>query len=163
MIDIGYGGISIHIDQEHPVHSFPFLRNSLFAFDIKIDLINGAEKSLFKPMMQQSIGESEIKYFRGLEMGVSDRITFHQELDRKGLQLRFFMDNEVMDVSIKVDWYGTLGRCVLRYGSIMVLFFWTISLVVLLSQLYTYTINGKRIVKLLLLFFKKKSLIFLFL
>ncbi|GAA5797204.1 hypothetical protein HPULCUR_002584 [Helicostylum pulchrum] len=144
LIDIGYGGISIHIDKEHPVHSFPFIRNSLFAFDIKIDLINGTEKSLFKPMMQQSIGDSEVKYFRGLEIGVSDRITFHQELDRKGLQLRFFMDNEVLDISIKVDWYATLGRCVLRYGSIMVLFFWAISFVVLLSQLYTYTINGKR-------------------
>lgn len=98
--------------------------------------------------MQQTINGKEQKYFRGLEEGTSDRITFHQEEnnDHKGLSLQFFMDSEAIDVSLKLDWYGTLGRCVLRYGSITILFFWSISLIVLLSQLYSYVTNGKRIV-----------------
>lgn len=138
--------IVIHIDAYHTLHTFPFIQNSLFAFDLKVISINETEEALFKPMMQQAINGKELKYFRGLETGISDRISFHQQksLEHDGLSLQFFMDSEAMDVSLKVDWYGTLGRCVLRYGSIMILFFWAISLVVLLSQLYSYIVNGKR-------------------
>lgn len=103
-------------------------------------------EGLFKPIMQQAINNRELIYYRGLEQGVSDRITFHQELNdnHQGLSLRFFMDNQTLDIYISIDWYGTLGRCVLRYGSIVILFLWVISLVVLLSQLYSYVVNGKR-------------------
>jgi hypothetical protein len=97
-------------------------------------------------MMQQAINNKELKYYRGLESGVSDRITFHQEISKehKGLSLQFFTDDQSMDIEIKIDWYGTLGRCVLRYGGILITFLWMISLTVLLSQLYSYVANGKR-------------------
>lgn len=97
-------------------------------------------------MMQQAINDRELKYYRGLESGVSDRITFHQEAadGHQGLSLQFFSDGQSLDIELKIDWYGTLGRCVLRYGSILVVFFWMVSLIVLLTQLYSYAVNGKR-------------------
>lgn len=144
-IDIALKGIHIHVDTFNTTHVFPFIKNSLFAIDIHVSSIDGTHE-LFKPVMQQAINNRELKYYRGLEQGVSDRITFHQELNEnhQGLSLRFFMDSQTLDIDMKIDWYGTLGRCVLRYGSIMVLFLWVISLVVLLSQLYSYVANGKR-------------------
>ncbi|KAI7878366.1 PGAP1-like protein-domain-containing protein [Mucor mucedo] len=145
IFDIGLRGLHFHVDSFNTTHVFPFIKNTLFAFDVHVESINGQER-LFKPFMQQAINNREIVYHRGLEQGISDRITFHQDLDKnhQGLSLRFFMDEQTLDIQLSIDWYGTVGRCVLRYGSIMVLFFWVISLVVLLSQLYSYAINGKR-------------------
>lgn len=144
--DIATKDAHIHVDREHSSHVFPFIRNSLFALDVKVLTINNTNgKASFKPMMQQAINGKELKYYRGLAEGVSDRITFHEEpsLSNSGLSLSFFIENESMDISIQVDWYGTLGRTVLRYGILIVSYFWMVTLVVVLSQLYSYLANGK--------------------
>lgn len=97
-------------------------------------------------MMQQSINGGELKYYRGLEERVSDRITFHRDIsvDNQGLSLQFYLDNQILDIDITIDWYATLGRSILRYGPIMSTFLWMITLVVLSSQAYSYIANGKR-------------------
>ncbi|KAI7899801.1 uncharacterized protein BX663DRAFT_519556, partial [Cokeromyces recurvatus] len=99
-------------------------------------------------MMQQRVHhQQEIKYYRGLESGLSDRITFHQEngIDKEeGLSLQFFVDNQTLHVELSFDWYGTLGRCVLRYGAILAQFLWISTSIILLTQLYSYVMNGKQ-------------------
>lgn len=94
-------------------------------------------------MMEQRINNKPIKYYRGLEENVSNRITFPQD-KQYGLSLVFFTDNQDIKVQIKFDWYGTLGRCVLRYGAIIANYFWITTLIVLLTQVYSYAVNGKR-------------------
>ncbi|CAO3607334.1 unnamed protein product [Mucor hiemalis] len=144
--DMATKGAHIHVDQEHSSHVFPFIRNSLLALDVKVlAMYTSNRKPDFKPMMQQAINGKELKYYRGLEKGMSDRITFHEEPSQNnaGLSLKFYLDDEGLDISIHVDWYGTLGRTVLRYGIMIVSYFWMVTLVVVLSQLYSYVANGK--------------------
>ncbi|KAL9553665.1 hypothetical protein PS6_003807 [Mucor atramentarius] len=135
--------VSFTVDPHSTTHVFPLIRNSLFAFDVKVASLAGS--GLYKPMMKQTINNLEIKYYRHLEANQSYRITFHQEIDtdHQGLSLQFFTDRQSMDIEIKLDWYGTLGRCVLRYGAILVNFFWVSSLIILMTQVKTYAINGK--------------------
>jgi len=137
-------GASFTVDPHHTTHVFPLIRSSLFAFDVKVTSLTG--QGLYKPMMKQTINNVEAKYYRHLEANQSDRITFHQEMDtdHQGLSLQFFTDRQLMDIEIKLDWYGTLGRCVLRYGAILANFLWVSSLVILMTQAYTYALNGKR-------------------
>lgn len=137
-------GFSFQVDPENTTHVFPFIRNSLFAFDVNVISMTG--QGLYKPMMKQMINHLEIKYYRGLEAGQSDRITFHREIDtdHHGLSLQFFTDRQSMEIEIRLDWYGTLGRCVLRYGAILVNLLWVSSLIILLTQANTYAANGKR-------------------
>lgn len=141
-------GLAIDVDTYHSSLVFPHIRNSLFALDVQIvSVVNKSDREpLYKPMMKQQINNQEIKYYRGLEVGTSDRITFHQEPSsgHKGLLIEFFSDDQALQVKITFDWYGTMGRCVLRYGAILVNFFWVFTLLVLLTQLYSYCTNGKR-------------------
>lgn len=148
--DIATKGAHIHVDREHSSHVFPFIRNSLFALDMKVLAINNSNEKLgFKPMMQQAINGKELKYYRGLAEGVSDLITFHEEPSRhnSGLSLVFYIEDEGMDLSIHVDWYGTLGRTVLRYGILIVSYVWMVTLAVVLLQLYSYVANGKSMIQ----------------
>ncbi|KAL9537639.1 hypothetical protein MBANPS3_011598 [Mucor bainieri] len=137
-------GISFTVDPHYTAHVFPLIRNALFAFDVKVTLLTG--QGLYKPMMKQMINNGEIKYHRHLEANQSDRITFHQEMgtDHQGLSLQFFTDRQLLSIKLKLDWYGTLGRCVLRYGAILANFLWVSSLLVLMAQANTYALNGKR-------------------
>ncbi|GAN01712.1 GPI inositol-deacylase [Mucor ambiguus] len=137
-------GVSFTVDSHRTTHVFPLIRNSLFAFDVKVASLIG--HGLYKPMMKQMINNVEIKYYRHLEANQSDRTTFHQEMDKahQGLSFQFFTDRQVMNIEIKLDWYGTLGRCVLRYGAILANFFWVSSLIILMTQANTYALNGKR-------------------
>lgn len=137
-------GISFTVDSHHTTHVFPLVRNALFAFDVKVSSLAG--QGLYKPMMKQMTNNGEIKYYRHLEANQSDRITFHQEMgtDHQGLSLQFFTDRQSLIIDIKLDWYGTLGRCVLRYGAILASFLWVSSLMILMSQANTYALNGKR-------------------
>jgi pimeloyl-ACP methyl ester carboxylesterase len=142
--NIMLNGFYFRVNPENTTHVFPFIRNSLFAFDVNVISMTG--QGLYKPMMKQMINDLEIKYYRRLEAGQSDRITFHQEIDidHHGLSLQFFTDRQSMEIEIRLDWYGTLGRCVLRYGAILVNLLWVSSLIILLTQAYTYAVNGKR-------------------
>ncbi|KAI9481388.1 MAG: PGAP1-like protein-domain-containing protein [Benjaminiella poitrasii] len=147
--DIMWNGLSFDADSFYSVHEFPLIHNSLFAFDINVISIKSLKKDavMYKPMMQQMMHKQEIKYYRGLENGVSDRITFHQENTATkdgGLSLRFFTDNQKLQIRFKLDWYGTLGRCVLRYGAVLANFLWISTLALLSTQLYSYVLNGKR-------------------
>jgi hypothetical protein len=141
-------GLVIDVDLYHSSLVFPQIQNSLFALDVQVVLVTNKNdrEPLYKPMMKQQINNHEIKYYRGLEAGTSDRITFHQEsgAGNKGLLLDFFSDDQTLQIKIKFDWYGTMGRCVLRYGAILMNFLWVSTLLVLLTQLYSYCTNGKR-------------------
>ncbi|RCH99265.1 GPI inositol deacylase, partial [Rhizopus stolonifer] len=96
--------------------------------------------NLFQPMMKQIANQHEIKYYRGLDEGVSDRITFHQSFyaNSSGIVLEFFSDQQPMTVQIRFDWYGTLGRCVLHYGVLLVHFLVIINSILVCSQMYSY-------------------------
>jgi hypothetical protein len=141
-------GLTIDVDTYHSSFVFPHIQNSLFALDVQIVSVNNQSDRvpLYKPMMKQQTNNQETKYYRGLEAGISDRITFHQEpgTGHEGLSLVFFLDNQSLQIKVKFDWYGTMGRCVLRYGAILMNFLWISTLLVLLTQLYSYCRNGKR-------------------
>lgn len=142
--DIILNGYSFKVNPYHSYHVFPAIFNSLFTFDFRIVSIEGNQHAQFKPMLEQQVNNKAIKYFRGLKTGVSNRLTVHQETQQQGLSLKIFTDNQALEIQIKFDWYGTLGRCVLRYGAIIASYFWISTLLVLLTQFYTYVMSGKR-------------------
>ncbi|KAI8994516.1 PGAP1-like protein-domain-containing protein [Pilobolus umbonatus] len=135
-----------NINSYRSIHEFPSIKNSLFAYDIRVIKMTPVQPLIFDPMIQQSVGNQEIKFHRHLEEGVSDRITFHQAAD--GLSLTFYLppsnSDLQMTMSLSIDWYSTLGRFVLRYGSSIIPVVYSTCLIVVLSQIYSYLINGKR-------------------
>ncbi|KAI8370077.1 PGAP1-like protein-domain-containing protein [Choanephora cucurbitarum] len=143
--DIIWSGLMFDVSFAQPLHAFPYLKNSLFAFDIQVISIKGNNDPLFPPMMKQTSNQHEIRFYRDLREGVSDRITFHQptSANANGLLLEFFVDSQSLTVQIRLDWYGTLGRCVLRYGILVLHFFRVIACTVLCTQLYSY-VQGKK-------------------
>ncbi|OBZ85265.1 GPI inositol-deacylase [Choanephora cucurbitarum] len=146
--DIIWSGLMLDVSSAQPLHAFPYLKNSLFAFDIQVISIKGSNDPVFPPMMKQASNQHEVKFYRDLREGVSDRITFHQSIgvNASGLLLEFFTDSQSLTVQIRIDWYGTLGRCVLRYGILVLHFFRVIACTVLCTQLYSYvqSKNNKR-------------------
>ncbi|KAI8353343.1 hypothetical protein BD560DRAFT_215552 [Blakeslea trispora] len=92
-------------------------------------------------MMKQTSNQHEIKFYRDLREGVSDRITFHQpsNVNSSGISLEFFTDSQSLILQLRFDWYGTLGRCVLRYGILLFHFFKVVACTVLCTQIYSYT------------------------
>jgi hypothetical protein len=96
----------------------------------------------FQSFVKLIAGTDEIQFYRKLEIGSSNRITFHK-MNSDQLALYFFTDRQELELVLQIDWYGTLGRIVLGYGGIIVPFLYCNALIMALSQLYTYLINGK--------------------
>ncbi|CEI91944.1 hypothetical protein RMCBS344292_06220 [Rhizopus microsporus] len=125
-------------------HVFPQLRSSLFAYDLHLKSSKPGA-GLIPLMVRQTVNGQEPKYYRQIKENESVRITFHQATGAgEGLAFSFYTDNQAMELVMRFDWYATLGRCLLRYGSVMLNFMYVCTLIILITQCSTYVHIGSR-------------------
>ncbi|KAG1501477.1 hypothetical protein G6F46_003628 [Rhizopus delemar] len=122
-------------------HIFPQLYHSLFAYDLHVVQSTPKAHTIFEPMMKQTIHGKEAKFYRNLKENVSDKIMFHQTPGDEGLAFSFYTDNQPLGLLIRVDWYATLGRCMLRYGSILTNYLYVCASLILFTQSCTYVVT----------------------
>ncbi|KAG1053516.1 hypothetical protein G6F43_004416 [Rhizopus delemar] len=122
-------------------HIFPQLYHSLFAYDLHVVQSTPKAHTIFEPMMKQTIHGKEAKFYRNLKENVSDKIMFHQTSGDEGLAFSFYTDNQPLGLLIRVDWYATLGRCMLRYGSILTNYLYVCASLILFTQSCTYVVT----------------------
>ncbi|KAF9281812.1 GPI inositol deacylase [Mortierella alpina] len=128
----------------------PNLDTSLLAYNLKVDRPRCQEKLTrqFAPMMKQSSwAMHEDKYsvnIAGRAAGVD--INFHGDLPyfdkiqlggNRGVELRFWMDptcREPLQITLQVDKYGSLGKLVIRYRMVVLVFAYMVVVLVLRAQ-----------------------------
>ncbi|KAF9576616.1 GPI inositol deacylase [Mortierella alpina] len=128
----------------------PNLDTSLLAYNIKIDRpgCKGELTRQFAPMMKQSSwAMHEDKYsvnIAGRAAGVD--INFHGDLPyfdkiqlngNRGVELRFWMDptcREPLQITLQVDKYGSLGKTVIRYRMVVLVFAFMVVMLVFRAQ-----------------------------
>ncbi|CEG81595.1 hypothetical protein RMATCC62417_15779 [Rhizopus microsporus] len=125
-------------------HVFPRLRSSLFAYDLYLKSSKPGA-GLIPLMVRQTVNGQEPKYYRQMKENESVRATFHQATGAgEGLAFSFYTDNQTMELVMRFDWYATLGRCLLRYGSVMLNFMYVCTLIMLIAQCSIYVHIGSR-------------------
>ncbi|KAF9929779.1 GPI inositol deacylase [Linnemannia zychae] len=129
------------------VISLPNLDSSLLAYKLKVTRV-GCQGQKFAPMMRQSSwAMHEDKYSVNIADKPSIDINFHGDLPyfdkiqlggNKGVELRFWMDSscpESLSLSLEVDKYGSLGKVVIRYRMVVLVFTFIAVLLTLREQI----------------------------
>ncbi|KAG0263976.1 GPI inositol deacylase [Mortierella polycephala] len=136
----------------------PNLDTSLLAYNLKVDRpgCHGSTSSRFVPMMKQSSwAMHEDKYAVNIankQSGID--INFHGDLPyfdkvqldgNQGLELQFWMDPtcpELLSLNLQIDKYGSLGKVVIRYRMVVLVFTFLVILLTLRAQFKSYNANG---------------------
>ncbi|KAG0207330.1 GPI inositol deacylase [Mortierella sp. GBA30] len=129
----------------------PNLDTSLLAYNLKVDRpgCQGKNNQRFTPMVRQSSwAMHEDKYsvnIAGRSAGID--INFHGDLPyfdkiqlggSQGVELRFWMDPtclEPLSLSLQVDKYGSLGKILIRYRMVVLVFTFLVVVIVLRAQI----------------------------
>ncbi|KAF9939290.1 GPI inositol deacylase [Mortierella alpina] len=128
----------------------PNLDASLLAYNLKVDRpgCQGDMARQFAPMMKQSSwAMHEDKYSVNIARRAAGvDINFHGDLPyfdkiqlgaNRGVELRFWMDptcREPLQITLQVDKYGSLGKVVIRYRMVVLVFSFMVIVLVLLTQ-----------------------------
>ncbi|KAF9129937.1 GPI inositol deacylase [Mortierella sp. 14UC] len=135
--------------------SLPNMDSSLLAYNLKVSR-TGCQGQKFTPMMRQSSwAMHEDKYsvnIAGKTSGID--INFHGDLPyfdkiqlggNNGVELRFWMDPlcpEPLSLALEVDKYGSLGKVVIRYRMVVLVFTFLVVLLALRTQIRGWTRTG---------------------
>ncbi|KAF9908894.1 GPI inositol deacylase [Linnemannia zychae] len=127
--------------------SLPNMDSSLLAYNLKVNR-PGCQGQMFTPLMRQSSwAMHEDKYsvnIAGKESGID--INFHGDLPyfdkiqlggNKGIELRFWIDPlcaQPLSLALEVDKYGSLGKVVIRYRMVVLVFTFLVVLLALRAQ-----------------------------
>ena len=133
----------------------PALRSSLLAFKVKLGKqACGDQAELFTPLMRQYLSEPhESKFFvnvKEAEVSLHGVAPFmppplRYQARNNGVALQLWSDptcDSSLDVTLKVDLLGTLGKFVMRYRLVMVAFPLLVVAMVLRKQFKVYDENG---------------------
>ncbi|KAF9122334.1 GPI inositol deacylase [Mortierella sp. GBA39] len=132
--------------------SLPNMDSSLLAYNLKVSRA-GCQGQRFVPMMRQSSwAMHEDKYFVNIADKVSGfDINFHGDLPyfdkiqlggNNGVELRFWMDPtcpESLSLTLEVDKYGSLGKVVIRYRMVVLVFTFLAILLTLRAQIQSWS------------------------
>ncbi|KAK3841422.1 MAG: PGAP1-like protein-domain-containing protein [Linnemannia gamsii] len=135
--------------------SLPNMDSSLLAYNLKVARV-GCQGQRFAPMIRQSSwAMHEDKYsvnIAGKASGID--INFHGDLPyfdkiqlggNNGVELRFWMDPtcpEPLSLALEVDKYGSLGKVVIRYRMVVLVFTFLVILLTLRAQIRGWTRTG---------------------
>lgn len=101
----------------------------------------------FKPILQQTLGDQgESKYFVVNGNSTLD-ISFHADPTpnpTKYLHLHVWRQGP-MQLHVKIDWYGSLGKSLLRYGPCIVIYTFAANLAIASYQMETFLKSGNYI------------------
>ncbi|KAI8144742.1 hypothetical protein BJV82DRAFT_57993 [Fennellomyces sp. T-0311] len=113
----------------HATVEFPTIRTPLLTYRLTLQSDKWRQDG-FAPMVQQNIG-GESKYHVGLNpLSPSVDINFYAVADH--LQLQFWKPHD-LQAHLKIDWYGSIGKCVLRYGPSILNYMFVMALVALVN------------------------------
>ncbi|KAF9954642.1 GPI inositol deacylase [Mortierella alpina] len=149
-------GLRIHSFPERPslvsTLRLPNIDNSLLTYTLVVDRPGCHVPERFIPMMQQSSWTMyEDRYAVNLTMrdaGVD--INFHGDIPyfervqlpgKKGLEFRFWMDPNCpvpLSLNLQVDKYGSLGKVVIRYRMVVLVFTFLVVILTLRAQFRSY-------------------------
>lgn len=154
-------GLHIRLPAQRPLVTeikVPALHSSLLAFNLHVG--RGAYREgeeLFAPLLRQYLTEPhESKYFvnvRAANISLHGVAPFmpppmRTHAANEGLSLQFWTDptcNSTIDVSLKIDISGSLGKLVMRYRVVFAAFPLVIVALVLRKQFKVYEESGKRL------------------
>ncbi|KAF9985591.1 GPI inositol deacylase, partial [Mortierella antarctica] len=149
-------GLRIHSFPERPslvsTLRLPSIDNSLLTYTLVVDRPGCHVPERFIPMMQQSSWTMyEDRYAVNLTMkdaGVD--INFHGDIPyyervqlpgKKGLEFRFWMDPSCpvpLSINLQVDKYGSMGKVVIRYRMVVLVFTFLVVILTLRAQFRSY-------------------------
>lgn len=151
-------GIDVKLPAERPLSTeikIPALSSSLLAFQLSLGKqACGEDAELFTPLLRQYITEPhESKYFVNVKAA---NISLHgiapfmppplrRQAISKSLSLQFWSDptcNSSIDVSLKIDFLGSLGKLVMRYRLVFAAFPLLVVALVLRKQFTIYDESG---------------------
>ncbi|KAF9316509.1 GPI inositol deacylase [Podila horticola] len=156
-------GFRVHAFPERPslvsTLRLPNIDNSLLTYKLVVDR-QGCNGTLapqrFSPMLRQSSWTMyEDKYSVDIvsqESGVN--INFHGEVPyydriqlpgKKGIELKFWMDPTCpvpLTINLQVDRYGSLGKVVIRYRMVVLVFTFLVVILTLRAQFKTFNQGG---------------------
>ena len=152
-------GLHLKFEAQRPFMTevkIPALHSSLLAFSLTLKRDScGEDRELFTPLLRQHLPEPhESKYFVNVKAA---NISMHgmapfmpppmrAHPTNNGLSLQFWSDptcNSTLDVSLKVDIPGSMGKLVMRYRVVFAAFPLVIVALVLRKQFKVYDENGK--------------------
>lgn len=131
-------GVSIPISGKlYSTISFPAIRQPLLAYQVTLTCSDQCDtQPLFAPLVQQTFGD-ESKFHVGLigkERSVIDINFYADPAMDHSLELRVWTPYPI-HVQLAVDWYGSIGKCILRAGPAIVVYIFVITLMVLQQTL----------------------------
>jgi glycosylphosphatidylinositol deacylase len=150
-------GSSLQLPLQRPLTtdiSIPALHSSLLAYNVHIDRQICPQGELFAPLLRQYISDLyESKFFVNVEdalinlHGVSPYLppALHSKQPSNGLSLQIWSDptcNSSVEVTLKVDVLGSLGKLWMRYRIVFAAFPLLIVTLVLRQQFRTYDATG---------------------
>ncbi|KAF2034280.1 PGAP1-domain-containing protein [Setomelanomma holmii] len=161
-IDVGLGsliakGVSLQLPARRPLTttvSIPALHSSLLAYNLHISHQLCSRARLFAPLLRQYITDVyESKFFVNVEdaminlHGVSPYLppALHSKPRSNGLSIQIWSDptcDTGMEVSLKVDILGSLGKLWMRYRIVFAAFPLLVVALVLRQQFRTYDETG---------------------
>ncbi|CAG8456911.1 17514_t:CDS:2 [Acaulospora morrowiae] len=151
--DLLWDGIHIDIFPEHntlvSTLRIPVIESSLLTYKISVRRNECAGKQLFAPFLRQSISSMyESKFlvnFVNADLNTHGQAPFITPVTsphfKKGIELQFWMDptcSAPMSVDIELDLYGSFGKMVMRFQTILVVFPFITIVMTLRAQLREY-------------------------
>ncbi|KAH3996450.1 GPI inositol-deacylase [Parastagonospora nodorum] len=152
-----YTGVSLQLPPRRPLTtniSVPALHSSLLAYDVHISRQKCSQGELFAPLLRQYISDLyESKFFVNVEdaminvHGVSPYLpaALSSKSPSNGLSLQIWADptcDSSIDVTLKVDFLGSLGKLWMRYRIVFAAFPLLVVALVLRQQFRTYDATG---------------------
>lgn len=146
-------GISIDLSSQQPTLTsavrLPNIDNSLIAYILSVDKkhCRGQAKSRFSTIMKQSSWNMhEDRYFVNIDAKSSININFHgdspyytkmSQPGKRGIELLFWTDpscSELLSLNLRIDVYGSLGRVLIRYRMVVLVFTYMVVIITIQSQ-----------------------------
>lgn len=153
MFRLFFGGVRIILDSARALSSTIVIDNplsSLIAYKVRIAHESCPGSRMNAVTRQHTMTPYETKYYVGedtFDLSLHGQAPFFpiQESDAPGLLIQHWADPNCsgpIDLSFTVDYFGSLGKLVMRYRDVLVAFPLALALVVLWTQLCIYNRTG---------------------
>ncbi|CAG8664211.1 24755_t:CDS:10, partial [Dentiscutata erythropus] len=157
MKDLLMDGIHIDAFPEHialvSTLRIPVIDSSLLTYKMSVRRTGCVDQQIFAPFLRQSISAMyESKFMVNVDdsnLNIHGQAPFVTPVSapnsRRGLELQFWMDptcSTPLSIDIELDWYGSLGKIVMRFQMVAAAFPFIIAIMTLRAQFREYDHGG---------------------